>query len=67
MTIGYATYCSDNAKNGPRMYLHDGLFVFMMNTLMRNRPTLSMKKVSLGRNFMIDNKKMIPTVMMMTL
>ena len=42
MTVGYTSYCSGNVKNGPGLYLHDGLIMNVMKTWMRNRPTPSM-------------------------
>ena len=44
MTVGDAANCTGNVMNGPGFYLHDGLLIDMMNTWMRTRPTLDMKK-----------------------
>ena len=48
MTVGDVGDCSGNVMNG--LYLHDGLLIDMIKTLMRTSPTPNMKKVLLCRN-----------------
>ena len=43
--VGDAGYCHGNEKNGPWMYLCDSFLIDMMKNWMRNRPTLSRKRV----------------------
>ena len=50
--VGDAGYYSGNVKNGPGIYLPDGLLMDMMETWMRTRFSLSIKKGWLCRNFL---------------